>query len=89
MHRTQLLLPSDLQRRAAELARARGMSLGGLVRAALQEYLTRSSGTDTRDEDVDAILLAEPFDDPDPDPRLSTDVDHYLYGARRRSRRRR
>jgi hypothetical protein len=35
------------------------------------------------------VLLAAPFDDPEPDPELSTNVDHYLYGAARRSRRRR
>jgi hypothetical protein len=34
------------------------------------------------------VLLGEPFEDPDPDPHLSKDVDHYLYGALRRSRRR-
>jgi len=39
-------------------------------------------------EAVDEILLGEPFDDPEPDPRLAIDVDHYLYGVRRRPRRR-
>jgi hypothetical protein len=38
---------------------------------------------------VEEVLVQKPFDDPDPDPRLSSDVDHYLYGAPRRSRRRR
>jgi hypothetical protein len=38
---------------------------------------------------VDDILFGEPFDDPEPDRRLSVDVDHHLYGAPRRSRRRR
>lgn len=65
------------------------MSLGHLVREALQEYLARSGSAQPAEEAVEAVLLAEPFDDPDPDPRLSADVDHYLYGAPRRSSRRR
>ena len=89
MHRTQLLLPRDLHRRAVEVARARRMSLGHLVREALAEYLARSGGVGPTDEAVEETLLGQPFDDPEPDPRLSTDVDHYLYGAPRRSRRRR
>lgn len=89
MHRTQLLLPRDLHRRAAEATRARRMSLGNLVREALAEYLARSGGVEPTAEAVDEVLLGAPFDDPEPDPRLSTGVDHYLYGAPRRSRRRR
>ncbi len=89
MHRTQLLLPLDLHRRAAEAAKARRMSLGNLVREVLREYLARSGGVQPSPETVDEVLLAEPFDDPDPDPGLSSNVDHYLYGAARRSRRRR
>lgn len=88
MHRTQLLLPSDLHRRAAHLAKARGMSLGNLVREALGEYLTRVGGVQPSPEAIDEVLLAEPFEDPDPDPELSINVDHYLYAAPRRTRRR-
>ena len=89
MHRTQLLLPRELHRQAAEAARARRMSLANLVREALKEYLARTGGVEPSAEAVDEILLGEPFEDPEPDPRLSMDVDHYLYGAPRRSRRRR
>jgi len=89
MHRTQLLLPRDLHRRATEAARARHMSLGNLVREALAEYLARSGGVEPAADAVEEVLIQSPFDDPAPDPRLSVDVDHYLYGARRRSRRRR
>jgi hypothetical protein len=89
MHRTQLLLPPELHRRAAQAARARKTSLGHLVRDALREYLERSGEVQPAPEAIDEVLLAEPFDDPDPDPKLSVDVDHYLYGAARRSRRRR
>ena len=89
MHRTQLLLPRDLHRRATNAARARRMSLGNFVREALREYLARSGGTEPSPEAIDDVLLAEPFDDPHPDPELSTNIDHHLYGAPRRSRRRR
>ena len=89
MHRTQLLLPRELHRRATEAARARRMSLGNLVREALSEYLARSGGVEPAADAVEEVLLQEPFVDPEPDPHLSTDVDHYLYGAPRRSRRRR
>ena len=87
MHRTQLLLPRDLHRRATEAARARRTSLGNLVREALSEYLARSGDVQPSADAVEEILLGEPFDDPDPDPGLSANVDHYLYGARRRTRR--
>jgi Ribbon-helix-helix protein, copG family len=89
MHRTQLLLPPDLHRHAAEAAKARRVSLGYLVREALREYLARAGNVQPAPEAVDEILLAEPFDDPRPDPALSLNVDHYLYGAARRTRRRR
>ena len=89
MHRTQLLLPPDLHRHAAEAAKARRVSLGHLVREALQEYLARAGSVQPAGDAIDEILLAEPFDDPRPDPALSLNVDHYLYGAARRTRRRR
>ena len=88
MHRTQLLLPTDLHRRAAEAAKTRRTSLGSLVREALAEYLARSGDVHPSDEAIDQVLLAKPFEDPDPDPLLSLNADHYLYGAARRIRRR-
>jgi len=88
MHRTQLLLPAELRRRAVHAARARRMSLGGLVREALTEYLARTPAAPSSDV-IEDVLLADAFDDPEPDRHLSSDVDHYLYGAPRRSRRRR
>ena len=89
MRRTQLLIPSDLHRRAAEVARARRLSLGSLVREALTEYLARTGDAVPKDDTIEEVLLAEPFDDPAPDPALSIDVDHYLYGSSRRSPRKR
>jgi hypothetical protein len=65
------------------------MSLSHLVREALTDYLVRSGEVQSSPEAIDEVLLAKPFDDPDPDPELSVNVDHYLYGdgAARRSRR--
>ena len=88
MHRTQLLLPPELRRRAVEAARARGTSLGGLVREALTDYLARTGAAPSSDS-IEGVLLTDAFEDSDPDPHLSRDVDHYLYGAPRRARRRR
>lgn len=85
MRRTQLLLPPDLHRRAAEAARARRLSLGSLVREALADCLARTGTARPVPEAVETVLLAPAFDDPDPDPHLSVDVDAYLYGAPRRS----
>jgi hypothetical protein len=82
MHRTQLLLPAELHRRASQVARARRTSLGKLVREALAEYPARSGSVQPADEAIDAVLLGKPFADPKPDPRLSTDVDHYLRAYR-------
>ena len=84
MHRTQLLLPQELHQRASETAKARGMSLGGLVREALHAYLADTAMRPSPDA-INDVLLAEPFHDPDPDPYLSVDHDHYLYGAKRKS----
>jgi hypothetical protein len=59
------------------------------VREALTEYLTRTGTTPPTPAAVQGVLLGQPYDDPNPDRRLSVDVDFYLYGARRRSRSRR
>jgi hypothetical protein len=88
MRRTQILLAPELHHRAATAARTRGTSLGGLVREALIDYLGRVGG-EASDDAIERELLDDPYDDPVPDPRLSVDVDHYLYGAARRSKRRR
>jgi hypothetical protein len=89
MHRTQLLLPRDLHQRAAEAAKARHTSLGGLVREALADYLARSGTVRPSAQAVAEVLLAEPYMDPEPDAALSVDIDHHLYGSPRRSKQRR
>lgn len=86
MHRTQLLLPPHLHREAAAAARARGLSLGGLVRDALTEYLARPGAGLPDDAALDEILLAPPADGTADDASVSVDHDHYLYGAPRKTR---
>src|SRR5437867_10170172 len=87
--RTQILLPPDLHRRASDIARERGSSLGEVVRESLAQYLTRQDRRDPRRDPVLDLLLRDPFDDPRPVRDLSLDVDYHLYGAPRRSRARR
>ena len=48
MHRTQLLLPRELHRRATEAARARRMSLGHLPRLSTRSSWASRSRTPTR-----------------------------------------
>ena len=81
MHRTQLLVPEDLHLRAKRLAREEGISLGALAREALAAYVASHGAWRAADP-----LLDQPYDDPRPDPALSEDADHHLYGAERRSR---
>ena len=88
MNRTQILLEPELHRRALAAARARRVSLGALVRRALADHLDRLS-RESEEDPVLAALTADPYDDPRPDRWLARDVDHYLYGAPRRTRRRR
>ena len=96
MWRTQVLLPPTLRERVAEYGHATGQSQGEIVRQALTQLLdgkqalagtsTKAAGS-ARDEVV-RLLVDEPFDDAQPDAHLARDVDHHLYGAPRRSRKR-
>ena len=56
------------------------------LRETTRESLARIGATLPSWQAVEEVLLSEPFDDPDPDPYLSADIDHYLYGAKRWSR---
>ncbi len=82
MHRTQVLLDTDLYEAAVRLARARSSSLGELVREALRTHLERSACDPVVDR-----LTNHPFDDRTSEKDLAVDVDHFLYGSPRRSRR--
>lgn len=57
--RTQLLLDDDLHRRLREIAAQRGISMGALIREAIDEKL--SSVQDDRARAIDKLLAAEPM----------------------------
>jgi hypothetical protein len=57
--RTQLLLDDDLHRRLREIATQRGISIGALIREAIDEKL--SSVQDARAKAIDKLLAAEPM----------------------------
>jgi plasmid stability protein len=57
--RTQLLLDDDLHRRLREIAAQRGISMGALIREAIDEKLT--SVQDTRARAIQELLDAEPM----------------------------
>jgi plasmid stability protein len=58
-HRTQLLLDDDLHRRLRESAAQRGISMGALIREALDEKLSQAQGDRARA--IDKLLAAEPM----------------------------
>lgn len=57
--RTQLLLDDELHRRLRETAAQRGISMGALIREAIDEKL--ASVQDTRVKAIDKLLAAEPM----------------------------
>jgi plasmid stability protein len=57
--RTQLLLDDDLHRRLRETAAQRGISLGALIREAIDEKLSRVQ--DARTKAIDKLLAAPPM----------------------------
>jgi plasmid stability protein len=57
--RTQLLLDDDLHRRLREIAAERGISMGALIREAIDEKL--SSVEDKRSRAYAKLLAAEPM----------------------------
>ena len=57
--RTQLLLDDDLHRRLRQIAAARGVSVGALIREAIDEKLARVQ--DSRATAIDELLSAEPM----------------------------
>lgn len=75
MNRTTIMLPPALHTRAVRLARTRGLSLGGLIREALE---TQLAGWGKVAEDP---LFAQrpPYAGPAP-ADLSEKHDDYLYG---------
>jgi predicted transcriptional regulator len=57
--RTQLLLDDDLHRRLREIAAQRGISMGALIREAIDEKLSQVQ--DDRAKAIDELLAAEPM----------------------------
>ncbi len=57
--RTQLLLDDDLHRRLREIATQRGISIGALIREAIDEKLTNMH--DSRSRAFAKLLEAEPM----------------------------
>jgi plasmid stability protein len=57
--RTQLLLDDELHRRLREIAAQRGISMGALIREAIDEKL--SSTLDARAQAIQELLDAEPM----------------------------
>jgi plasmid stability protein len=57
--RTQLLLDDDLHRRLREIAAQRGISMGALIREAIDEKLSQAQ--DDRSRAIDKLLAAEPM----------------------------
>lgn len=57
--RTQLLLDDDLHRRLRESAERRGISMGALIREAIDEKLSRVQ--EDRARAIDELLAAEPM----------------------------
>lgn len=76
MHRTTILLPEDLKRRASKLARREGVSLAELIRSALEERL--AARTSWANDPLWKAL--EPMDFlPDSPTDLAANHDAYLY----------
>jgi len=57
--RTQLLLDDELHRRLRETAAQQGVSMGALIREAVEEKLARTQ--DTRAQAIQELLDAEPM----------------------------
>ena len=77
MHRTTLMLPSDLKIRAQERARALGISLGEYVRRALESELEESR---TDERAADALFSDDAVFDGQGPADLAAEHDRYLYG---------
>ncbi len=76
MHRTTLMLPPELKARAQQRARELGISLGQLVRKALESELVRSSAG-SRSEDP--LFADEAVWTGDAPGDLAKHHDRYLY----------
>jgi len=76
MKRTTFMIPSDLKEQAARLARERGISLGQLLREALESVLEESRARERLD---DPLFTDWAVWDGDVPADLSENHDKYLY----------
>jgi len=78
MHRTTIMLPEELKLKAKQRAQSYGISLGELIRHALEKYLT----SEARDQEEEDPFFADrvTWDGPVPDD-YSINHDKHLYEA--------
>ena len=79
MHRTTIMLPPELKMRAQRLAHQDGVSLGDLIRRALDAWLRGSQGSPAS-TGKDPLFADEEVWTGDVPADLSQDHDRYLYG---------
>ena len=77
MQRTTIMLPPTLKLRAQQLAQERGVSLGDLVRQALDALLGQAGKEGAA---PDPLFADEALWDGDTPPDLAQNHDAYLYG---------
>ena len=77
MHRTTIMLPEALKDQAAKSAGSQEISLGELIRRALEEYLERTPADPAQDP---FFADTDFYDGPVP-PDLAQRHDEYLYGG--------
>ncbi len=80
MQRTTIMLPRDLKQRAALEARARGVSLGELIREALQRLLRAEDHPEGEDPLIGDCAI---YEGPDPGD-TAANHDDLLYGPAKR-----
>ncbi len=78
MHRTTILLPEDLRRRAEIAAASQGVSLSELIRRQLEKVASPSGKSPGRQDDP-LFKNWKPSGKATP-PDLAADHDRYLYG---------
>ena len=76
MHRTTIMIPRELRAQAMQRAREMGISLGALIREALESHLHSTAAPDRSDTLLsdDAVYTGEAPEN------LSAHHDSYLYG---------
>lgn len=79
VQRTTIMLPLELKMRAQQLAKRDGMSLGDLIRRALDAWLKDSQASSAR-LGKDSLFADDAVWSGDVPADLSQDHDRYLYG---------